>query len=139
MKASMIFVPVLGFLSTLSICAQGQTPPTGQSGSGVDLGTCDNPPCATVSCGGKPCPQDGRPATIGTGRPAHPIPPMTPERKAKIEEEMRYGGLFAGLEADEQLAQRLEAEGDAVNAASWRADFARKSGLTPGEAETVKR
>jgi hypothetical protein len=66
-------------------------------------------------------------------------PPLTPEQKARMEEENRYSGLFAHLEGQERLAQRLEAAGDTANAASWRAYFARKSGLTSEEAEIVKK
>jgi nucleoid-associated protein YejK len=66
-------------------------------------------------------------------------PPLTPEQQERRDQERRYVGLFADLEAYEKLAQRLDAAGDTVNAASWRADFARKSGLTPEEAEIVKK
>jgi hypothetical protein len=66
-------------------------------------------------------------------------PPLTPEQQERKDQDKRYSGLFGSLEADENLAQRLDATGDSANAASWRADFARKSGLTPEEAEIVKK
>jgi hypothetical protein len=123
----------LALTSSISTCIYGQQPqpPSGEHGSGVGSATCDNPPCAQL-------PNDGRPVSITTGK-HHPIHTPTPEQIERREQEMRYGGLFASLEADEQLAQRLEAAGDTSNAASWRADFARKSGLTPEEAEIVKK
>jgi hypothetical protein len=66
-------------------------------------------------------------------------PPLTPEQQERRDQERRYSGLFADLEGLERLAQSYETAGDTANAASWRADFARKSGLTPEEAETVKK
>jgi hypothetical protein len=83
-------------------------------------------------------PSGGRSANIATGR-LHQIHVPTPEQIERREQEKRYSILFASLEGDEQLAQQSEAAGDTSNAASWRADFARKSGLTPEEAEIVKK
>lgn len=100
------------------------TPSTGQSsttGSGQTAVGCANQPCSAR-----------------TGR-QHTISPMTPEQLAHLELGKRWVGLFAHLEAQERLARYFDAQGNAAEAASWRADFARKSGLTPEEAETVKK
>ncbi|MGO8757908.1 MAG: hypothetical protein ACLQG3_07270 [Terracidiphilus sp.] len=56
-----------------------------------------------------------------------------------MDEEKRYSMLFASIGADEDLARREAAAGRPDEAASWRRDFARKSGLTPEEAEIVKK
>jgi hypothetical protein len=52
---------------------------------------------------------------------------------------MRYGRLFGELDGLEQAAQREENAGHNEVAASYRGYFAAKSGLTPEEAETVKK
>ena len=129
--SSLVLVACFALASTPSTSAYGQAPPTGQSGSGVQStpAACDNPPCVMESHG----------PGLSTGQ-KHAIPaPLTPEQQERKDQEKRYTRLFASLEADENLAQRLDAAGDTVNAASWRADFARKSGLTPEEAEIVKK
>ncbi len=136
MKTSIWHLPLtllaaFGMACTPSTRAYGQAPPTGQSGSGVQStpAACDNPPCVMESHG----------PGLNTGQ-KHAMPaPLTPEQQERKDQEKRYTRLFASLEADENLAQRLDAAGDTVNAASWRADFARKSGLTPEEAEIVKK
>jgi hypothetical protein len=74
-----------------------------------------------------------------TGKQQVVIPAMTPERAARIDQEMRYVRLFGQQEGFELLAKSYEAKGDTAAAASWRAEFARRSGLTPEEAEKVKR
>ncbi len=127
---SLALLAGFGLASTLTTRAVGQQPPTGQNGSGAGgAAACDNPPCVMESHG----------PGLNTGIRRKMPPPLTPEQQAHMEEDRRYSGLFASLEADEKLAQRTEEAGDTANAASWRADFARKSGLTPEEAEIVKK
>jgi len=132
---SLTFALLIGLTLTSSIskCIHGQQPqpPSGEHGSGIGLAVCDNPPCA-------PLPSGGRSTNIATGK-HHTIQAPTPEQIERRALEKRYSGLFAHLEALEDLARREEAAGDTSNAASWRADFARKSGLTPEEAEIVKK
>ncbi|MGB8030041.1 MAG: hypothetical protein WCF30_10290 [Terracidiphilus sp.] len=132
---SLALIVGFGIGGSISPCVHGQAP-TGQSGSGTGAAACDNPPCATLTCGGEPC--SSPPASIATGR-HHAIPPMTPERAARIDEEKRYSLLFGSIGADEDMARREDAAGRPDEAASWRRDFARKSGLTPEEAEIVKK
>jgi hypothetical protein len=52
---------------------------------------------------------------------------------------MRYSRLFGEIDGLEQAAQREEKAGHNEVAASYRGYFAAKSGLTPEEAETVKK
>jgi hypothetical protein len=54
-------------------------------------------------------------------------------------EEMRYERLFAELDGQERIAKREEDAGNTQTAAAWRGYFAKQSGLTPDEAETVKK
>lgn len=135
MKTSILHLPlvllvVLGLASTISAYVYGQEPPTARSGSGVGRpAACDNPPCVMESYG----------PGLNTGQNVPMPPPLTPEQQERRDQERRYSGLFGDLEGLERLAQSYEAAGDTVNAASWRADFARKSGLTPEDAEIVKR
>jgi hypothetical protein len=54
-------------------------------------------------------------------------------------EEARYHLLFGEIAAQEKMAQSEEAAGHMEAAASWRAHFAKESGLTQEEAEAVKK
>jgi len=128
-RISLVLLIALGLLSAHSISAYGQALPTARSGSGVGLAACDNPPCVMESHG----------PGLNTGKTVQMPPPLTPEQQARREQEHRYVDLFGDLEGIERLAQSYETAGDSSNAASWRADFARKSGLTPEEAEIVKK
>lgn len=143
MKSSIwkVFLLLIGLgLPSVGLRAYGQSPPTGQSGSGVQSTppACDNPPCSPLPSETGASGQDGRRVSGSAGRKGVPAPP-DPGQIERMDQEMRYSGLFASLEADEKLAQQLEASGDSVNAASWRANFSRKSGLTLEEAEAVKK
>ena len=126
---SLALLAATGIAISAATVAYGQAPPTGQSGSGAGLAACDNPPCVMESHG----------PGLNTGKKVPMPPPLTPEQQERRDQERRYTALFAHLEGHERLAQSYEAAGDSANAASWRADFARKSGLTPEEAEIVKK
>ena len=130
---SLVLLIACGLPGNPSTFAYGQAHPTGQSGSGVQTtpAACDNPPCVLY-------PEPHGPG-LNTGKTVQMPPPLTPEQQARREQEHRYVDLFGDLEGIERLAQSYETAGDSSNAASWRADFARKSGLTPEEAEIVKK
>lgn len=130
---SLALLSSLGLANTFSTHAYGQS-------SGAAPQTSPGQGSPTVSCGSAPCPQTGGQGSISNGGKRYtPPPPKTEEQKEKIEKQGRYDDLFSQLEAQERLAKSYEDAGDASNAVSWRADFARKSGLTPEEAEIVKR
>jgi hypothetical protein len=52
---------------------------------------------------------------------------------------MRYSRLFSEIAAQERMAQQEQDAGHSEAAASWHGYFAAKSGLTPQEAEKVKK
>lgn len=132
MRLSLALLAALALSSLIqSIFAQTVSPATG---------ACGELPCPTATCGSGPCPQSGGQGSISNGGKRYTPPPAkTEEQKEKIEKQGRYDDLFSQLEAQERLAKSYEDAGDAPNAASWRADFARKSGLTPEEAGIVKK
>jgi hypothetical protein len=135
-----VLLAALGLANTLSTYTFGQAqPPTEGGGSGVGLGACDNPPCAIVSCGVRPCNEDGRPNTISTGKTTAMPLPLTEEQQQARNEQFRYEDLFSTLAFYERYAHTEDAAGHANMAAGWRGYFAKKSGLNPDEAETVKK
>jgi hypothetical protein len=66
-------------------------------------------------------------------------PPLTPEQQQAQNEQFRYEDLFSTLAFHERNAQTEDAAGHPDMAAGWRGYFAKKSGLTSDEAETVKK
>jgi hypothetical protein len=66
-------------------------------------------------------------------------PPLTPEQQQALNEQFRYEDLFSTLTFYERQAQKEDAAGNADMAAGWRSYFAKKSGMTTDEANTVKK
>lgn len=126
-----------GLLSALSIFAYGQSP-TATQGTPIsqsDTGS-STPPESTTStavCAHTPC------TSVATGRRSTAPPPGPIQFTAAQLEEMRYMRLFSEIEAQERMAEQEGAAGHSDAAASWRGYFAKHSGLTQEDAETVKK
>jgi len=126
---SFVLLASFSLAGTFSIFAYGQQPPTGQSGSGVGLAACDNPPCVMPSYG----------PGLSTGQ-KHPMPtPLTPEQQQARMSSFDMKTCSLPFAFYERNAQSEDAAGHAETAAGWKGYFAKKSGLTTDEAETVKK
>jgi len=133
---SRVLLACIASFGSLVACAQSQASAT----TGPQTGSaCEKPPCAMVSCGSGPCDQSERQATLSTGKRHEPPPPLTPEQIERLKEEFRYECVFAEVVGMNEAAQREEKAGHPKIAESYGGYFAAKSGLTPEEAEIVRK
>lgn len=124
---------------SLSLCAIPALLPAQSSGGSTTSQTTTSGPGQGAASPGQTLPCSNPPCTrMPTGKHHGAPPSPTPAQREQFEQEMRFGSLFAHLDMEEREAEAEEKAGHTEMANAWRADFARKSGLTADEAAKVK-